>query len=172
MHLNPEKLWKLIRIIVTMLYLMVGWILFTFSFKLSSILLGLFCSSLIALGTYDLFIDVQEAQRRAIFPKVHLLGILLLLVLKNILWSSIKMIPLVFTLNMTPRVVHLRTRLHSDIGRALLANFITITPGTLTIDLSGDNLLVHWLDAKTTHKSHAGKLIKDDMEKWIGKIWT
>ncbi len=170
--MNVKLVWKLVRIALTTVYLMVGWLLFTFSFELSSLLLGFVFSLGIALVSYDLFIDVREAERRALLPRVHLLGILLIILLRNILWSSVKMIPLVFTLKMTPRVVHLRTRLRSDIGRALLANLITLTPGTLTLDMTGDNLLIHWLDAKTTHKRLAGHLIKGSMEDWIRRIWT
>ena len=44
-----------------------------------------------------------------------------------------------------PGVVQIRTGLRSDLGRLLLANTITLTPGTLTVDVEGDHLLVHWI---------------------------
>jgi len=165
-------LWKTIRILITAVYLMGAWLLFTFSLEPYSLLLGFVLSFLIALFTYDLFIDVQEAERKALVPHVHLFLLYVVVLLKSIVWSSVKMIPLLFTLNMKPRIVHLRTRVRSDIARALLANSITLTPGTLTIDLNGDNLLVHWLDAKTTHRRYAGELIKDHLERWLRRIWT
>jgi multicomponent Na+:H+ antiporter subunit E len=35
----------------------------------------------------------------------------------------------------------------------MLANSITITPGTLTIDLRDDYLYVHWLESKGTKRT-------------------
>lgn len=45
-----------------------------------------------------------------------------------------------------PAVVRVRTGLTSDLGRLLLANSITLTPGTLTVDVEGDLLTIHWID--------------------------
>ena len=44
-----------------------------------------------------------------------------------------------------PAVVRLRTRARTDLGKALFANSITLTPGTVTIDVEDDNVLVHAL---------------------------
>lgn len=50
---------------------------------------------------------------------------------------------------LNPAVVTVRTELQSDLGRLVLANSITLTPGTLSVDLDGDRLLVHWVDCTT-----------------------
>ncbi len=44
-----------------------------------------------------------------------------------------------------PEVVTAHTTLHRDISKVTLANSITLTPGTLTVDLGEDALLVHCL---------------------------
>jgi multicomponent Na+:H+ antiporter subunit E len=44
-----------------------------------------------------------------------------------------------------PDVVRIRTNVKSDLGRALFANSITLTPGTVTLDTDGDILVVHTL---------------------------
>ncbi|MCB1503767.1 MAG: Na+/H+ antiporter subunit E [Hyphomicrobiaceae bacterium] len=46
-----------------------------------------------------------------------------------------------------PAVVDIHTDLKSDLGRLWLANSITLTPGTLTVDVEGEMLHVHWIDA-------------------------
>jgi multicomponent Na+:H+ antiporter subunit E len=46
-----------------------------------------------------------------------------------------------------PELVEVRTGLKSDLGRMLLANSITLTPGTLTVEAEGDRLLIHWIDS-------------------------
>ena len=45
-----------------------------------------------------------------------------------------------------PVVVEYRTRLKTRRGRVILANSITLTPGTITISLKGDKLVIHCLD--------------------------
>ena len=45
-----------------------------------------------------------------------------------------------------PRLVSFRTRLRGNYARVILANSITITPGTITVTMQGDKLLVHCLD--------------------------
>jgi multicomponent Na+:H+ antiporter subunit E len=46
-----------------------------------------------------------------------------------------------------PCMVEVRTQLRSDLGRMLLANSITLTPGTLSVRVQDDHLLVHWIDS-------------------------
>lgn len=50
------------------------------------------------------------------------------------------------SLPLNPAFVEVRTRLTSPLGRLALANSITLTPGTLTVDVRDDVLLVHWVD--------------------------
>jgi multicomponent Na+:H+ antiporter subunit E len=50
------------------------------------------------------------------------------------------------SLPIRPGMVEVQTSLTSDLGRLLLANSITLTPGTLTVDVTGDRLRVHWID--------------------------
>ena len=50
------------------------------------------------------------------------------------------------SLPLNPEVVEVHTSLRSDLGKLLLANSITLTPGTLSVDVSGDRILVHWID--------------------------
>ena len=45
-----------------------------------------------------------------------------------------------------PDVVEIKTTMRSDLGKLFLANSITLTPGTLTVDVVGDSMLVHWID--------------------------
>lgn len=47
---------------------------------------------------------------------------------------------------MEPVLVHVRTDLKTETARVILANSITLTPGTITVSLTDDRLLVHCLD--------------------------
>ena len=50
------------------------------------------------------------------------------------------------TLICEPRLASFRTRLRTREGKAMLANSITLTPGTITVDTREDRFLVHCLD--------------------------
>lgn len=45
-----------------------------------------------------------------------------------------------------PAVVEVETALESDLGKLLLANSITLTPGTLSVDVKDHHIVVHWID--------------------------
>jgi multicomponent Na+:H+ antiporter subunit E len=66
-------------------------------------------------------------------------------------------------LPINPHMVEITTQLKSPLARMLLANTITLTPGTLTVDVTDDRLLVHWvncppgIDSETATKEIAGR---------------
>jgi len=45
-----------------------------------------------------------------------------------------------------PGIVKVNTSLQSDVAKAFLANSITLTPGTLTVDITGGDLYIHWIN--------------------------
>jgi len=52
-------------------------------------------------------------------------------------------------LPISPILVHYRASQETDLGRAIYANSITLTPGTITTGVKGDELEIHsltWLD--------------------------
>ncbi len=66
--------------------------------------------------------------------------------------SNLQVARIVLTpsLPINPGIVKLKTHLKNDYDKLLLANAITLTPGTLTLDLDGEDLYIHILDLKTT----------------------
>ena len=169
--MNVLTVWKLVRILLTTLYLLVGWVLFTGTTALSSLTVGLmFCLGVAAL-TYSVFIDEQEAHRKSLLPHIHWLLLFLLVVVYKMYIASFQVLFNVMRGDINPRVVHFRTRLRSDVARVILANSITLTPGTITLNLDDDHLIVHWLDAKTLHSKYAGELIKEDFEALLKRVF-
>ncbi|MMZ67511.1 Na(+)/H(+) antiporter subunit E [compost metagenome] len=53
----------------------------------------------------------------------------------------------------------------------VLANSITLTPGTLTIDVIGDTFYIHWIDVQTTDPEKAFTEIAESFEKILLKIF-
>ena len=73
-------------------------------------------------------------------------------------------------LPINPGVVRIRTGLTKPYQRLILANSITLTPGTVTLDMDGEWMEVHWLDVTTEDPEEAGERIKGAMERAIEKI--
>ena len=69
-------------------------------------------------------------------------------------------------LPINPGIVRIRTRLKTDVAITLLANSITLTPGTMTVDVDTDNgiLYVHWIDVKSRDVEEATKRIAGRFE--------
>ena len=66
-----------------------------------------------------------------------------------------------------PAFVKVHTRLTDPVARLLLANSITLTPGTLTVEIAGEWLYVHWVVAETTDPEAATQSIVAGFEKYL-----
>ena len=70
-----------------------------------------------------------------------------------------------------PGIVKVKTSLETDMGKAFLANSITLTPGTLTIDIDGQDLYVHWINITTEDPAEQTHEIVDNFEPMLRKIF-
>jgi multicomponent Na+:H+ antiporter subunit E len=71
-----------------------------------------------------------------------------------------------------PGIVKIKTILKTDSGITALANSITLTPGTLTVDLTDDGFLyVHWINVKSDDVEQATEFIARRFEWFIKKIF-
>ena len=78
-------------------------------------------------------------------------------------------------LKVKPGIVKIPVNVESEYGQSMVANSITLTPGTITMDAVEEKgktyFYVHWIDVAETDHEKAGEAIKGTMEKWIGRIW-
>ena len=61
-------------------------------------------------------------------------------------------------LPISPRVIKVKTSQKTDLGRVIYANSITLTPGTVTVDVDGDELVVHALTLGTAEDLESGDM--------------
>ena len=169
--MRVERRWRLIRFLLTSLFLYMVWLVFTASLEPYSLIFGAIGSIGIGIMTHTVFIARHQANLRYIVPHpIHLLRYLFIIIY-FLYQSSVVMLVAVITGKVSPQIVHFRTRLKSDLARMVLANSITLTPGTITLDLNDDHLVVHWLFCDTRHAKAAGEQVKGRMERFIGNIW-
>jgi multicomponent Na+:H+ antiporter subunit E len=69
-----------------------------------------------------------------------------------------------------PGIVKVRTGLKSDLARTILANSITMTPGTIAVDIIGDDLYIHWIYVHSEDPEEYTPMILGKFEKYIKRI--
>jgi multicomponent Na+:H+ antiporter subunit E len=74
---------------------------------------------------------------------------------------------------LNPGIVKVKTKLKNDTALTFLANSITLTPGTLTLDIDKTEgfLYVHWIDVKTKDIDKATKIVVERFEKILKRIF-
>lgn len=93
--------------------------------------------------------------------------------LKELVKSNVNVAAIVLSpdLPVKPGIVTVRTRLVSPMGRMLLANSITLTPGTLTVDLDGDELHIHWVTVDSPDIEEATRAIVAGFERYLAVMY-
>jgi multicomponent Na+:H+ antiporter subunit E len=71
------------------------------------------------------------------------------------------------SLPITPGIVKVRTKLKSRMGRLMLANSITLTPGTLTVEMEGEWLYIHCVTVETDDIEEATRQIISGFESYL-----
>jgi len=70
-----------------------------------------------------------------------------------------------------PGIVRVKTRLKTDMARTFLANSITLTPGTLSVDIRGDKLYVHWINITSKDPEVETDIIVKRFENLLERIF-
>lgn len=149
------------------------WALLTWPLDLQHLIAGLIVAAFVAFITGDLF-----SQRPHHFG--HITRYLWFSYYVPVfLWECLKanidvaMRVLNPKLPINPGIVKVKTTLKSDTGLTFLANSITLTPGTLCVDIDAEKgiLYIHWIDVKTQDIDKATELIVSNFEKILKKIF-
>lgn len=78
-------------------------------------------------------------------------------------------------LKINPGIIKVPVDVPTEYGKIMLANSITLTPGTITVDIDEHEgqtwYYIHWIDVVETDRAAAGEIIKGRMEKWLRRIW-
>ena len=113
------------------------------------------------------FMDYSLQKERNVYKKSIWFLAYVALLIREIIKANLAIIPRILTIEeeMEPILVKFRTNLKSDFTRMLLANSITLTPGTITVSLEGDEYTIHCLDT-----SLAEGLENSDFEKVLRKL--
>lgn len=70
-----------------------------------------------------------------------------------------------------PGIVKVKTNLETDIAKTWLANSITMTPGTLSVDIKDKWLYIHWINVRSKEIEKATKMIVGRFEPILKRIF-
>lgn len=168
---------RLKAIISTFIFCYIFWLFYTGSFDTEELTAGAVVSLLVAIFTSAFFI--QENPFWLFNPSRLLTFIKFIpiyaaeLVKAN--WDVAKR-SLSKDLNINPGIVKISTELKSDYGLAMLSNCITLTPGTITMEVTEEDgksyLYIHWIDVATRNMEEASKIIKGAFEPYVRRIFN
>jgi len=129
--------------------------------------LGIVSCALVAYMSHDLLFENIRSKNRlreAFRFAAYVPWLLYQIYLANIYVVKLALHPNMRKL-IEPHVVKFKTSLKDDFAKVAFANSITLTPGTITLLIEGDDFYVHAID-QTVAESLPG-----DMEKRVGHIF-
>lgn len=129
-----------------LLYFIV-WIIFAGSINLEVCAFGIVIASVIFAFTCK-FMDYSiEKEKRALKKSFQFL-VYVIVLLKEIMVANYQTVKMILSEKeeIKPVLVDFQPDIKGEIGKVLLANSITLTPGTITVNLDESGYLVHCLD--------------------------
>jgi len=148
------------------------WLIFVNTLNWQEVLTGIVLSALVAAFGHTYF--TQQGLRHFSLKKLLYFIIYIPIFFWEILKANLDVAYRVLHPKMPikPGIVLIKTALKSDTGKLALANSITLTPGTLTMDIIDDNLLIHWINVKSEDPEEATELIAGRFEPYLRGIFS
>jgi multicomponent Na+:H+ antiporter subunit E len=132
--------------IMLIILLFVFWLILSPALTVETMILGLIAALGVVVFNTDLLFNENETSFYSIKGIIRLfsfIGILLVEILKaNIEVAKIVLSP---SMPISPTFVKIPVKLKKDLNKVLYANSITLTPGTLSVDINDKEILVHAL---------------------------
>ena len=158
----------IINIILSSIVLVILYILWTHSFEPGNLVIIGITALIVSIGFVRSDVLPSLAPQR-IFYAVTFVGYLFVSIIKSNFDVAGRVIQK--NIPIKPGIVKVRTKLKSKVGRMILANSITLTPGTLSVDVKDDYFFIHWIDVSSTDVDKASAAIVAGFEKYLEVIF-
>ena len=156
------------RLLIFILIL-ANWLIFSGIFDAFHIGLGVLCAGIVTWISSDLLFEDRSKSIRGRLREISRLPSYLVWLLWQIVLANVYMLKLALSPGgleeVSPRVVRFKTKLKSDFARFVLAQSITLTPGTVTVKIVGDEFYVHAISKA------AADGLDGAMEGWIAHVY-
>jgi len=147
------------------------WMAFSFSLETANILSGVFAALLTTLIFSNRFLTSWQK----FYNPVRYFWLIIYIII--FIWECIKANFDVAYRVLSPRmpikpgIVKVHSSLKTDIARVILANSITMTPGTITVDIIDSDLYIHWIYVKSDDPEYYTKKIIVRFETLLKRIF-
>ncbi|RAP27354.1 cation transporter [Candidatus Marinamargulisbacteria bacterium SCGC AG-333-B06] len=160
---------KSLQIIISFILLLPFWFLMSGKFDFFHIILGLLSVFIVSLWSGKILIQSPETSLLSRFNEFIRFIKYAIWLMIEIVKSNIHVIKVSLSRNLkeniNPQIVIFKTSLKKDFSKFILANSITLTPGTVTIRIKDDEFIIHAL----TNHTAAG--IPGNMEAKIAHVF-
>ena len=166
-----EKVANISKLLYTWIILFVVWLAFTSTFATAELITGLVLSLVVAILSFRFFTTkgIGIFKPKKIMYLIQYFFVFVWALIKaNFHVAKIVLSP---NLPIKPGIVEFESKLTSDFAKMVLANSITLTPGTFTVDIVENRFYVHWLEVITTDEENVYKEIAESFEKILLKIY-
>ena len=132
-----------------LLLLFTFWIILNGKITLEIILFGIFLTAGIGLISNVLFHYTLKKEWRYLKKAPLFVGYVYIL-LREIVLASLQVMKVILSpeIKIEPALVKVHSGLKTEFGNFILANSITMTPGTITVSVDGDEFTVHCLSGE------------------------
>jgi len=147
--------------------LLLFWLMLNGTLAVDSLIIGILVSFSITLlfcNGLSFFTEFRATPRAFVAGVLYYAYFFKELVKSNFKLAAIVLSP---SLPIKPGIVKVRTKLKSKMGRLMLANSITLTPGTLTVELDGEWIYVHCVTVDSTELEEATIQIVAGFESYL-----
>jgi multicomponent Na+:H+ antiporter subunit E len=159
-------------IVYTFLILASFWVLLSGQFDLFHLTLGALCCLLVSLMSHDLLFRKKKGPRRILLAvrfALYLPWLFLQILAANLHVAYLSLHPRMKDL-IDPKVIKFNSKLKNDVAKVTLGNSITLTPGTITVHIVGDEFVVHAIDRKAAGDL-PGDEVPSEMERRIAHVF-
>ncbi|MDR9501609.1 MAG: Na+/H+ antiporter subunit E [Desulfurivibrionaceae bacterium] len=158
---------------VTFLLMFVLWIIMSGKFDLFHLSLGVISSAIVARISGDLFFQDRQIDFSTRIGQAWRFAQYAIWLMGQIISANLDVVKLALTPRKTedvidPHIFSFKSHLKTPFAQFVLANSITLTPGTVTIRIQEDTFYVHAITAQS-----AGDLADapGEMERWVAWVF-
>ncbi|KXA90403.1 hypothetical protein AKJ62_00925 [candidate division MSBL1 archaeon SCGC-AAA259D14] len=173
---EEERLAKWEKIVITWVILFLFWIIISSRLGWQSLFVGALVTLGVSFVMYNMITgDIRSHAGRTLAQRVLRIGFFYIpeyvaLMIFKLAKSNFTVIKHVILMDIDPGIIKIRSDIDSYTGITVLANSITLNPGTLTLDVNKkpgeNNLYVHWIDFFTVERTRVSKRAKG-LKEWL-----
>jgi multicomponent Na+:H+ antiporter subunit E len=159
------------KYLVLFIVMFLAWLLFSFSISTATLIAGGFFAAVSAGLLGNIF---MTGFSKLLQPQRYMWAVLYLFIF---LWECVKAnFDVAYRvldpgLPIKPGIVKVKLNVKTDMARTMLANSITMTPGTITVDIIDDSIFIHWIYVSSTDPERYSRKICGRFEKYIRRIF-